>query len=127
MYSSGYGMDIENEPDFIVFFNHRRQWFDVSMEFVTPETFQRHDGGRWAYFNPNHQHPRRGYFGDIHFVASRVRADVVSHELLHLLFEWINCKNGGLSSRNEEKWCLQYDELVRHFWKEYDKWKKTMK
>ena len=107
------------QPDFQVYFHRKQQWLDVYIEDVTPETFARHDGGRWAYFSYTRPHTRTGLFGDLHFVKSRLRQDVVAHELLHVLLQLIESRNGALNERTEEHWCLQYDSLTRAFWKAY--------
>lgn len=106
---------------FRVYFNHHRQWFDVHLEDVHPDTFNRHNGSRWGYFQANYEFPRRGLFGEIHLVASRVTRDLVAHELLHLWIEWLRTKDITIVPQNEEKYVVLFDELTRRFWKEYEK------
>lgn len=106
---------------FRVYFNRKTQWFEVFLEDVSPETFHRQGGGRWGYFLPTWERPRVGKFGEIHLVSSRVRPDVVAHELLHLWIAWLQAKGVIITSRNEEILVLLYDELIRHFWKEFER------
>lgn len=109
------------KQSFTVFFRKRRQWVNVYIQDVSPEVFQRRGGGRWGYFVPRWEDTRIGWFGDIHLVSSRVRVDSVSHELDHLRMEWIFANGIKLSTRNEEWFCKFGDELIRNFYREYDK------
>ena len=109
---------------FRVFFNRKRQFFDVYLHDVSPNTFNRKGGGRWGYFVATWEHPRRGKFGEIHLVKSRVRPDTVSHELDHLRCEWMFKRWIILTPKNEEQWCKFGDELTRNFWREYGKYNK---
>jgi hypothetical protein len=105
---------------FRVYFSRRRWYLAVYLEPVTPATFQRRGGGRWGWYLATDGRARKGQFGEIHLVESRVREDVVAHELAHVLFDWL----GGrpvLTDRFEERVCGLFDELTRHFWKEYEK------
>lgn len=106
---------------FRVGFRKNVQFFNVYLYDTTPKTFERHGGGRWGYFVPRWEHPKRGWFGDIHLVKSRVRTDLVIHELDHLRLEWIFANEVTLSTRNEEWFCKFGDELVRNFYREYEK------
>ncbi len=111
-----------SDRTFRVYFNRRKQWFDVVLHEVTPSTFQRHDGGRWGYWQEEiDRKSRRGKFGELHCVKSRCRHDVIAHELLHLWIDWLNAKGIIITAKNEEPLVLLYDELVRHFWKEYER------
>lgn len=111
------------ESSFKAFFNKKRQFYEVYLWSVHPNTFDNWKGGRWGYFVYLAENPRLGKFGEIHLVESRVRVDSVSHELDHLRCAWI-FKNGiTLSTRNEEWFCKFGDELTRNFWREYDKFR----
>lgn len=79
--------------------------------------------GRWGMFDPKWQTPRSGYFGDIHMVESRVREDLVVHELAHAWIEWLWCGRTTVIGRNEETMVALLDELVRKFYREYGKYK----
>lgn len=109
------------EQSFTVFFRRKRQWFDVFLHEITPITFHRRGGGRWGYFTPTYENPKKGKFGEIHLVASRVRVDSVSHELDHLRQEWLWANRVAVGGRNEEWFCRFGDELTRNFWREYKK------
>lgn len=106
---------------FKVWFNRKKQYFLVSLEEVSQTTFDRKGGGRWGYFIETWTSPYKGEFGRIHLVASKVRPDTIAHELLHLWIAWIKARDVAITSRNEERLVLQFDELTRHFWKEYGK------
>ncbi len=109
------------EPTFRIYFNRRKQWLEVYIHDVTPETFQRRGGGRWGYFDRAWDNRRKGKFGELHLVKRQIREDLIPHELLHVVFEWYFCKNIKITRRNEERICEFQDELVRKFYKEYRK------
>jgi len=109
------------EQSFTVYFRKRSQWFNVYLHETSHETFKRKGGGRWGYFIPRWENSKSGWFGDIHLVSSRVRVDSVSHELDHLRCEWLFANRIGLGTRNEEWFCKFGDELIRNFYREYDK------
>ena len=109
---------------FRVFFRKRKQFFDVYLHDTTPETFNRRGGGRWGYYLSRWEVSNEGFFGEIHLVKSRVRVDVLSHELDHLRMDYIFSNSIVLSTRNEEWFCRFGDELTRNFWREYEKYKK---
>jgi|SRR5687767_85141 len=106
---------------FKVFFNRKKQWVDVFLEDVTPETFKLRGGGRWGYFLPKWEKSRKGLFGEVHLVRSRVREDLVVHEMFHVVCEWLRAGYVTLSPRNEEKVAELLDELIRKFYREYRK------
>jgi hypothetical protein len=111
---------------FRVFFNHNRQFFEVYLHDVHPNTFSRKGGGRWGYFiRTGSSNPRRGKFGEIHLVKSRVRHDSVSHELDHLRMKWLFSKWIIVTPNNEEWFCTIGDELTRKFWNEYERYKRN--
>ena len=107
---------------FTVYFNSRRQWFIVELHDVTPNTFERRGGGRWGYYQPEAERQnRRGKFGEVHLVASRVRPDLVVHELHHLFIYWMRCKHIAITPINEERLVMRFDEMVRNFYREYER------
>ena len=106
---------------FRVTFNRRQQWVSVHLWDVHPNTFASWDAGRWAYYQAEQERGRCGKFGEIHFVKSRVRPDVVSHELIHLLCDIMRSRGMSWTDRSEERIATMYDELVRSFWKSYGK------
>ncbi len=108
-------------PDFKIIFNRKKQWINVYLWDVHPNTFSRWKSGRWAYFLATWSNPRWGEFGELHFVKSRIREDVVSHEILHALTEWMYSGGFTITRQNEEKMCELMDELVRKFYREYNK------
>lgn len=107
--------------EFLIYFNKKKQWIKVVLWDVHPTTFQNWGGGRWAYFEPAHEHPRRGFFGELHMVKSGIREDTVAHELFHVLCAWLFAKWIILTPNNEERYAEFLDELVRKFYREYRK------
>lgn len=112
---------------FRFWFNRRRNWVDVYLHEVTPETFMRRGGGRWGYYVDASERGRVGKFGELHLVRGRVREDVVAHEVFHLFADWIRFRKVELNKDNEyhekteEKLALTFDEFIRSFWREYKK------
>ena len=108
--------------EFRVYFNRRKQFITVHLWDVNPGTFANWGGGRWGYFDAKWENPKHGFFGEFHAVKSRInREDLVAHELLHVLFEWIRARKITPSLRNEERLVILYDELVRNFYRGYKK------
>jgi hypothetical protein len=107
--------------DFRIYFNRKRQWADCYLHNIHPKTFQRRGGGRWGYFQNNPSSPRVGLFGELHFVRSRIRFDVVVHELEHLRVEWMWARGETITRKNEEKMTSFLDELCRKFVRELRK------
>jgi hypothetical protein len=112
---------LEELPTFKIIFNRNKQYLNVYLHDISHETFNRKGGGRWAYFQSSWESPRYGLFGELHFVKSRIREDVVSHELLHVLIEWMWSNGFTITRQNEERMCEFMDELVRKFYREYNK------
>ena len=107
--------------NFIIKFNNNRQWITVTVWEVHPTTFRNWGGGRWAYFQPARENSKEGFFGELHFVKSVVRDDVVVHEMFHVLCEILWSRRDAITSRNEEKYASLLDELTRKFWRYYRK------
>lgn len=103
------------KPDFQVFLNRKKQWVNVYLWDVHPNTFEKWQGGRWGYFIAKWDDPKKGWFGDVHFVKSRVRNDVVTHEFAHVWIEWILSNRIGLSVSNEERLVSMLDNMVGQF------------
>jgi hypothetical protein len=97
------------------------QWVDVTIWDVHPNTFQQWGGGRWAYFEPGFEHPRKGKFGELHVVESGIREDTVAHEMIHVALAWYFAGWVVITPNNEERFCERVDELVRKFYREYRK------
>jgi len=102
---------------FRVYFNRRKQWFDV---FVSDNArrFMARDKC-YAYYQPaRDRRARKGLFGEIHL--SRMGNGLVAHELLHLLIDWVQSGRGGvINARNEERIVIMFGEMVRNFWRLY--------
>lgn len=109
------------EYDFKFYFNRRKQFCEVSLWDVHPNTFARWNSGRWAYFQADYTNPRLGKFGELHFIKSRIRFDTISHELFHLATEWIWSGGDTLTRKNEEKYAVFFDEITRKFIRELRK------
>lgn len=109
------------EHDFRFYFNRKNQWADVYLHNVHPTTFARENGGRWAYFLATWKNPRRGLFGELHFIERRLRFDVIVHELDHLRTEWMWAKGYTIDRQNEERMAEFLDSLTRNFLRELRK------
>ena len=107
-------------PDFLLYFNKKRQWVAIYFWDTHPNTFESWGGGRWAYYQPSNRNGT-GLFGEMHFVKSRVREDVFDHEKMHLLGDILRSKGLAWSTRNEEWLCNLSDSLTRQFWRNWRK------
>lgn len=106
---------------FRIYFSGNWQWVDVYLWDVHPTTFVRWDGGRWGYFEKKWEHPRKGLFGEMHFVRDRLRIDTISHEIDHLRLEWIWANRTAFTSRNEERLIAFKDIILWRFLKKLSK------
>lgn len=106
---------------FKIYFNRNKQYLEVILHEVSSETFYRRKGGRWGYFIPTWEQSRRGKFGELHLVKSRLRADTIVHETFHVVCAWLFARNLQLTPKNEEKMAEFQDELFRKFYREYEK------
>lgn len=97
------------------------QYFKVVIWDVHPTTFKNWGGGRWGYFNPLWENPDEGLFGELHLVESGIREDTISHELFHVMCEWMFKHWIILTPKNEESYAEFLDELTRKFWRGYRK------
>lgn len=124
-------MELIAQTIFRVPFNERKQYYEVHLHDVSPEVFAEWADTRWGfYWGYNPAKNRRiysGFFGEIHFVSSRITHDSVVHEVDHLRWDWIRVRHITPSPRNEERLTSLLDELVRGFWREYAKIKKSKK
>ena len=107
--------------EFLIYFNKKRQHLKVYLWDVHPNTFQNWKAGRWGYFIAKWDNPRIGFFGEIHLVKSRVRVDLVVHELFHALTEWMWANREPISNRTEEFFASLLDEMTRGFYREFNK------
>lgn len=108
--------------DFKVYFNRKRQFFEVYLHSVHPNTFANWGGGRWGYWNnETRSNERLGKFGELHFVKSRVRHDAIAHELFHVLVDWMWSRGETITRKNEERYATFLDEITRRFIRELRK------
>jgi hypothetical protein len=105
--------------DFQIKFGKR--WVDVFLWDVHPNTFAGWGGGKWAYYQAHAERGKCGKFGELHFVRSRVRADTLAHELVHLLGDYLRDRDATINVYNEERIATLFDSWVRSFWREYGK------
>ena len=112
---------MDETPDFIVFFNKKRQWLNIYIHDVHPITFSNWGGGRWAYFVAKWENPKSGLFGEIHFVKRGIRESTVVHELDHARTEWMYANGFTITRQNEEKMATLLDSLVGNFYGQYNK------
>lgn len=107
--------------DFVVYFNKRRQHFEVYLWAVHPDTFAKWGGGRWGYWDNERESDKAGKFGAIHFVKRRLRFDTIVHEIEHVRVDWMWSRGDTITRKNEEKYTILLDELVRKFIRELRK------
>lgn len=107
--------------DFKVYFNRRRQFFEVYLHKVHSRTFYRWGGGRWGYWSNVRDNSRRGKFGEVHFVKSRLRFDTIVHELDHVRTDWMWSRGETITRKNEERYATFLDEITRRFIRELRK------
>lgn len=103
------------EHDFVFYFNKKKQWVRVFLWDVHPTTFKSWGGGRWGYFQATYDSPKSGEFGELHFVKSRLRFDVVYHELRHLCTEWMWANGETITRKNEERIISFEDKIANSF------------
>jgi len=111
----------KQKPSFRVHFNKGKQWFDV---YIASSSRKFMGSCKcWAYYHPIlPRKNRKGKFGEIHL--SRTGAGLVSHELLHLLIDWIKVgRSKKITDRNEEAIVEMFGEMVRRLWLRYYSWK----
>lgn len=116
--------------EFLIYFNRKKQFVKVFLWDVHPNTFQNWDAGRWGYFLATYENPKKGLFGEVHFVDSasrKLREDTVVHELDHLRTEWMWANGETITRKNEERMTEFLDQLVGRFYREYRKLKKKEK
>jgi hypothetical protein len=109
------------EYDFIFFFRGRKQFIEVYLWPVHPTTFANWGGGRWGYFHATYINPKAGKFGELHFVKSRLRFDVIVHELDHVRTAWMWANGETITRKNEERMASKLDELAGSFRRELRK------
>ena len=101
------------ELSFIFRFNNNRQWIKVFLWDIHPNTFENWGGGRWGYFQATYDNPRSGEFGELHFVKSRLRFDVVYHEIRHICVEWFWANGETVTRKNEER-LISFEDKIAH-------------
>lgn len=103
------------EKKFKFFFNKGRQYVEVFLWDVHPNTFERWKGGRWGYFIATYDNSKDGKFGELHFVKSRLRFDVVYHEVRHVCVEWMWANGETVTRKNEERLISFEDKIANSF------------
>lgn len=113
--------------EFTIHFNKKKQFITVFLWDVHPNTFANWKAGRWGYFIAKWENPKVGFFGEVHLVESRVRPDLVVHELDHVRTEWMWANGTTITRKNEERMTEFLDKLVGSFYREYLKLSKKGK
>lgn len=71
-----------------------------------------------AYYMPHEERKKRtGLFGIIGL--SDVTPELVTHEVVHLVADWMNTRRMTLNVRNEERVATLAGEIARRFWRKY--------
>ena len=109
------------EYDFTIRFNKGRQFVEVYLWAVHPDTFAKWKGGRWGYWTPIRTSDRKEKFGELHFVRSRLRFDTIVHEIDHFRTDYMWCRGDTITRKNEEKYATFLDEITRKFLRELRK------
>ena len=108
------------KPTFRLTYIYRKRTYVVPVYLwdVHPNTFENWGNGRWGCFIPT---PDLDMFGELHFVKSRLRFDLVDHELFHVFVETIWSHGETITRRNEESMADFKDYLTRIFLRELRK------
>lgn len=109
---------------FNIYFNKNKQWVKIILWDVHPNTFANWRGGRWGYFISTYENPKIGEFGEVHLVKSRIREDVIAHEMFHVMVEWMWSNGETITRKNEERYTEFLDQLVGKFFKQFNKGKR---
>ena len=105
----------------IVKFNNRRQFVEVYIWQSPRKFYNRFGDCIGIYWGDAQRMPRRGKFGEIHLIQSRIDHELVPHEFLHFFIDLIRTRNGTITKRNEEKLVSEYGLMVKDFWKKYSR------
>ena len=106
---------------FDLFFNSRRQWVRVTIWEVARDFYAKFGDCIGIYWGNEDRKPKVGEFGQIHLLQSKLDDELASHELLHFLIDLVRTRNGQITPRNEEKIVSEYGQMVKQFWKKYNK------
>ena len=105
---------------FRVYFNGRKQHFDVFIA-DNPASFRRRNKCHAYYIGASGRKQRRGLFGYIHL--GEVTHELVSHELQHLIFDWVLTRKGmKFTPKNEERIATMTGDIAKSFWRKYQRW-----
>lgn len=103
---------------FHVKYKKSEYWIKVFLHEVHPTTFARWKNGYWGYFILSEE---EGYFGELHFVKSRLRFDTIVHEIDHARTELMWSNGFTITRKNEESMATLLDQMVRNFLRELRK------
>jgi hypothetical protein len=108
---------------FRVYFNDNKQY--VIFHLADDVKAFRRKNQCWAYYiAADERRTRRGLFGHIHLPHEKFvnMSELISHEVQHLMIDWVLCrKDGKLTPRNEERIATITGEIVKRFWREYER------
>lgn len=105
-----------------VTFNGGRQYvyFHVGM---TPRAFRRKRQAYAEYWTQAQRKQRKGLIGNIYLPEETrmpAMAELVAHEVYHLVDDWWRCRKGNvMNDNNEEIRASICGEIVGKFWKAY--------
>jgi len=107
--------------EFPLKFNNGRQYIQIRV-WSSPRKFYNKFGDCIGiYFRYRDRKPRVGKFGEINLVQAHTDHELVAHELLHFLIDLVRERNGEITKRNEERIVSEYGNLIKRFWRIYDK------
>lgn len=112
------------KPAFRVKFNESKQWVDVYIADSPAKFIDRNDCH--AYYMPaDGRKAYTGLFGVIHLSKmddTPEGVELMTHELDHLMADWMRSRRMTLNVRNEERIATMKGELSRIFWRKWKKW-----
>lgn len=106
------------KPAFRVPFNNGKQHIRIYIA-NSPAYFRRTRKCHAYYLPAEARRKRKGLFGHVHF--SEVTHELVAHELLHVLVDWMREMGVRFSERNEERLVLVHGAMIKSFWRQYER------
>ena len=106
-----------------VTFNKNRQY--VYFHIAEPlKAFKKaHNCDAW-YSNQVNRNRYKGLFGNIYLPKCKhgdpYLHELISHEVTHLMADWMKARNMRVTDRNEERIATLTGEIVRRFWRAYN-------
>jgi len=110
---------------FEVRFNNGKQWVDVFIS-EDSETFKKENDCQAWYIGAEKRKVYSGLFGSMHFSMmddSPEGIELMTHEIDHLVADWMRSRRITLSERNEERIATLKGDISKNFWEAWKKWR----